>query len=124
MVDLLYKEEVYQIIGAAMEVHKELGCGFLEAIYSEAFEYELEEKEIPYEKEKKVDVYYKHIRLDKSYRVDFICFNEIIVELKAVSNLCSEHEAQLLNYLKATETRVGLLINFGSKSLQYKRMIL
>lgn len=123
MVNLLFKDEVYNIIGAAMDVHKELGSGFLESVYSEAFEYELEEKGIPFKKEQQIDIYYKHIKLDKKFRFDFLCYDEVVVELKAVSNLVSEHEAQLLNYLKATDKKLGLLINFGAKSLQYKRMI-
>ena len=123
MVDLLYKEEVYKIVGAAMEVHKELGCGFLEAVYQEAFEKELLNQNIPYLREVEIAIYYKEEKLDKKYRADFICYNKILVELKALSGLISDHEAQILNYLKATEIELGLLINFGTKSLQYKRFI-
>jgi GxxExxY protein len=124
MVDLIYKEEVYQIIGAAMEVHKELGCGFLEPVYQEALALEFEERKIPFEKEKEIEIFYKDLRLDKKYRADFFCFNRIIVEVKALSGLAPEHESQLLNYLKATEEKVGVLLNFGNSSLQYKRMVL
>lgn len=124
MVDLIYKDEVYKIIGAAMVVHKELGCGFLEAVYQEALSLELEEQKIPFEQEKEIEIYYKDLLLNKKYRADFVCYDKIIIEIKALSSLTSEHESQLLNYLKASETKVGLLINFGSKSLQYKRMIL
>ncbi len=124
MVDLIYKEEVYQIVGAAMEVHKELGCGFLEAVYQEALAIEFEERKIPFEEEKEIEIFYKDLRLDKKYRADFFCFNKIIVEVKALSGLAPEHESQLLNYLKATEEKVGVLLNFGTSSLQYKRMVL
>jgi GxxExxY protein len=121
--ELLYKEEVYEIIGAAMEVHKVLGCGFLEAVYQEAFEKELVFNQIPYIREAQLNIYYKNELLSKYYNADFICFEKIIVELKALEELNSNHEAQLINYLKASGLKLGLLINFGSKSLQYKRMI-
>lgn len=120
---LIYKEEVYQIIGAAMEVHKELGCGFLEAVYQEALELEFQFRKIPYRRECKLDIFYKEQLLNKYYAADFICFDKIIVELKALSGLTSEHESQLLNYMKATKLKVGLLINFGKQSLEYKRMV-
>lgn len=107
-----------------MEVHNELGPGFLEAIYQEAMELEFKHQNIPYEREKPLNVYYKGSLLDKKYISDFICYDKIIVELKALSELNSEHESQLINYLKATKLRVGLLINFGSKSLEYKRLVL
>lgn len=123
MVDLLYKEEVYGIIGAAMEVHNELGYGFLEAVYQESLAIEFEERGIPFKREHEVEVYYKDIRLDRGYRADFLCFDEIIVELKAAKEFCSEDFAQILNYLKATERKVGLLINFGKEKLEYKRFV-
>lgn len=122
--DLLYKEEVYEIIGACIEVHKELGNGFLEAVYQEALEIELKSKSIDFEREKELTIFYKNIELKKKYYADFFCYNKIIVELKAVSALLPEHEAQLLNYMKATKTKVGLLINFGEQSLKHKRFIL
>jgi GxxExxY protein len=121
--EIIYKEETYAIIGAAMEVHNNLGPGFLEAVYQEAFEIELKLQNIPYEREKKLSIYYKGNKLKKEYSADFFCFEKIIVELKALSALNSEHEAQLLNYLNTTESEIGLLINFGSNRLQYKRMI-
>lgn len=123
MVELIYKEEVYKIIGAAMEVHKYLGNGFLEAVYQEALSLEFDVQDIPYEQQKEINIFYKGLLLDKTYRTDFLCYNKIIVELKAASALASDHEAQLLNYLKATGLKVGLLINFGAESLQYKRMV-
>ena len=121
--ELIYKKEVFDIIGAAMEVHRELGCGFLEAVYQEALELEFQLRNIPYRREAKLDIYYKERLLNKQYEADFICYDKIIVELKALSDLIPEHESQLLNYLKATKMRVGLLINFGQQSLEYKRMV-
>ena len=121
--ELIYKQEVFDIIGAAMEVHRELGCGFLEAVYQEALELEFQLRNIPYRREAKLDIYYKGQLLNKQYEADFICYDKIIVELKALSDLIPEHESQLLNYLKATKMRVGLLINFGQQSLEYKRMV-
>ena len=123
MSDFLYKSETYKIIGAAMEVHKELGCGFFEAVYQEALELEFQYRNIPYQREPKLDIFYKGQLLKKYYEADFICYDEVIVELKALSALASEHEAQLLNQLKATRLKVGLLINFGRKSLEYKRLV-
>ena len=121
--ELYFKEETYQIIGVAYEVHNELGSGFLEAVYQEAFEIELINRSIPYEREKLLNVFYKSIKLQKEYSADFYCFDNIIVELKSLNALTSDHQSQLLNYLTATKTKVGLLINFGAKSLQYKRMV-
>ncbi|MCW3787745.1 GxxExxY protein [Plebeiibacterium sediminum] len=117
------KKETYTIIGAAMEVHKELGCGFLENVYQEAFEYELKTQRIPYKREEKLEIKYKGLTLTKHYYADFICYDSVIIELKALSELSGEHESQVLNYLKATKNKVGLLINFGEKSLKYKRLI-
>ena len=121
--DLIYKEESYKIIGAAMEVHRDLGCGFLEAVYQEALEIEFQKQSIPYEREKLLTIYYKGIKLKKRYSADFVCYDKIIVELKALSDLTTQNEAQVLNYLKTTKLNLGLLINFGSKSLQYKRLV-
>ena len=117
-------EETYQIIGAAQEVHRELGNGFLEAVYHEALEMEFRNKEIPYESEKELNISYKNNLLHKKYKVDFLCFGKIIVEIKALSKLTSDHESQLLNYLKASNLKVGLLINFGERSLKVKQIIL
>ncbi len=123
MADFLYKNETYALIGVAMEVHNELGSGFLEPVYQEAYEIELIRQNIPFEREKVLSIYYKNEKLKKEYSADFFCFDKIVVELKALSELNSVHESQLLNYLTATKTKVGLLINFGAKSLQHKRMI-
>jgi len=122
--NILYKEECYKIIGACMEVHKELGPGFLEPVYQEALSLEFYIQGIQFEKEKDIRIVYKGKTLDKWYKADFLCFDKIIVELKAISELSNDHIAQLLNYLKATKLRVGLLVNFGSPSLVYKRLIL
>ena len=120
---IIYKEEVYDIIGCCMEVHKELGNGFLEAVYHEALEFEFQEKGISNLHEKPLSIYYKGRKLKKEYIPDFVCFDEIIVELKCVDEICSEHVSQVLNYLKATGFRLGLLVNFGSESLTWKRLV-
>ncbi|QIA08539.1 GxxExxY protein [Draconibacterium halophilum] len=121
---LLYKEESYKIIGACMEVHKTLGCGFLEAVYQEALAIEFAKQNIPFEKEVRLNIQYKGTPLSKEYIADFICHESIIIELKALSKPSGEHTAQVLNYLKATGFQLGLLVNFGSSSLQYKRVVL
>jgi GxxExxY protein len=122
--NFIFKEECYRIIGAAMEVHKNLGSGFLEAVYQEALKWEFEDCEIPWIKEAPLEIEYKGRILEKKYFADFVCFDDIIVELKACDTLAPEHTAQVLNYLKATGKRLGLLINFGASSLQHKRIIL
>ena len=115
--------QTYAIIGAAMEIHRQLGHGFLEAVYQDAAVIEFPLRKIPFEKEVALPIRYKDVLLPSNYRADFICFSEIIVEFKALSRLSSVEEAQLLNYLKATGLKRGLLINFGAPSLQYKRMV-
>jgi GxxExxY protein len=124
MSDLIYKNEVFAIVGAALEVHKELGCGFLEAVYQEAFQLELQSRNIPFVSQKQLPLFYKGQRLAKEYYADIICDKKIIVELKALDRLSANATAQILNYLKATSLKVGLLINFGSKSLEWKRYVL
>src|SRR5262245_57375154 len=114
MVDLLLKDEVYAVIGAAIEVHRELGHGFLEPVYQEAMEIELRDRGVPFEAQKSLFIRYKGRPLKKEYVADLICYGQIIVELKALEQLSGKEEAQILNYLKATGLRVGLLINFGS----------
>lgn len=116
--------KTYEIIGAALEVHKALGHGFLEAIYQEALAIEFNVRKIPFQKELELPVYYKHILLSTAYRADFVCFDGIIVELKALSQLSGKEESQVINYLKATGLGTGLLLNFGAKSLESKRFIL
>ncbi|MDR2970832.1 MAG: GxxExxY protein [Bacteroidales bacterium] len=119
----LYKNETYSIIGAAMEVHKILGAGFLEAVYQEALEKEFLLRNIPFKREKQLKIWYKKQELSKHYVADFVCYDQIIVETKASSNLTNDNLAQIINYLKATKNEIGLLINFGQKSLEYKRII-
>ncbi len=114
----------YAIIGAAMEVHKQLGCGFLEPVYQEALTVEFSKCKIPFRREVTLPIFYKQVRLNTPYRVDFICFEEVAVELKALAGLSGTEEAQLLNYLKASGHEVGLLLNFGKRSLEYHRFIL
>ncbi len=113
----------YRIIGAAMEVHRQLGCGFSEPVYQEALALELKDREIPYSRELKFHVSYKGQPLRNGYRPDFICFDSVVVELKALSTLSSVEDAQLLNYLKVTGYHTGLLLNFGTRSLQQRRFV-
>jgi GxxExxY protein len=121
----MLKQEGYDLMGAAFEVYNEMGAGFLEDIYQECLEIELADRGIPFVPQEELKVCYKTRPLKKKYRPDFLVFGEIVVELKAVKALCAEHEAQLLNYLKATGKRVGYLINFGNpKELEWKRMVL
>lgn len=110
---LIYPQESYLINGAAYEVYKKLGFGFLEAVYQEAFEIELIKRNIPYEREKELSISYGDIVLQQKYRADFVCFGKIIVELKAVSELTDSHRSQVFNYLHATDFRLGILLNFG-----------
>jgi len=114
----------YAIIGAAMEVHKQLGCGFLAPVYQEALTVEFSKRKIPFRREVTLPIFYQQVRLNTPYRVDFICFEEVAVELKALAQLSGTEEAQLLNYLKASGHEIGLLLNFGKRSLEYRRFIL
>ena len=111
----------YAIIGAAMEVHKGLGCGFLEAVYQQALSLEFQFRRIPFQREVDLPIRYKGTALDATYRVYFICYDAVIVELKALSRLSGPEEAQVINYLKAKGGGVGRLLNFGTDSLTYKR---
>ena len=114
----------YKIIGAAMEVHRQLGCGFLESVYQEAFALELKNREVPFRRELIFPVSYKGHRLSCQYRPDFICFDSVIVELKAISFLRPIDESQMINDLKVTGYHTGLLLNFGTRSLQQRRFVL
>lgn len=121
---LLYKEECYKVVGACMAVHRELGHGFLESVYQEALAIEFQRQGIPFQREKEFGIIYKGVTLSKTYKADFICHGQIIIELKALGGLTNDHVAQLLNYLKATGLRVGLLVNFGTQSLEHHKYVL
>ena len=122
---LIYGEECYKIIGACFEVYNNLGSGFLENVYQEALEIELRNQGIKFESQKEIDVFYKEYKLERKYRSDLICYDKIILELKAVSKICDEHRAQILNYLNATQYKLGILINFGGHpKIEYERVVL
>ena len=122
--ELLHKDLTGRILGAAMEVHKELGCGFLEALYQEAFEHELELRKIKFIRQKPHRVTYKGIILRHPYIPDLIIEEKVVVDLKAIREINVIEEAQMVNYLKITELEVGLIINFAGRSLEWKRLIL
>ena len=109
----LYKDRMYRIIGAAMSLYNELGSGYSEPIYQECLSVICSEKDIPWEREKTLKMYFHGVELEKAYKADFVCYDDIIVELKAVSGLLSEHRAQLFNYMRITNLKFGILINFG-----------
>jgi len=115
--------ETYAIIGAAIQVHNELGAGFLEAVYHEALEREFQFLNLPYERERKLPIYYRGEPLNTYYQVDFLCYGTVLVELKALQTLSGTEEAQVINYLKAAKIHKALLINFGTPRLQYKRFV-
>ena len=123
MSELYLREESYKIIGICMNIHSTLGNGFLEAVYCEVLEKEFVKNNIPYQREVKLDLFFNGEKLDKKYKADFICFDNIILEIKVVSFIHENFTKQTLNYLKATDKKLGLLINFGEKSLKYKRII-
>ncbi|MBS1795855.1 MAG: GxxExxY protein [Acidobacteria bacterium] len=125
MAQLVYPDEVYAVSGAAHEVYYKLGTGFLEPVYQEALTIEFSRRMIPFESQKKLKIEYKGIVLEKTYQADFVCYDRIIVELKAETGLCSRDVAQVLNYQRAAKRRVGLLFNFGSVGkLEWKRFVL
>lgn len=115
--------ETYQLIGLGMEIYNNIGPGFLEAVYQEAFEIELQNNDIAYEREKKLEIVYKNKKLNTFYKADFICMNNIIVELKSIKQITNIEKAQVINYLKATGYHKAILLNFGSSSLQFKRFV-
>ncbi len=116
--------QTYAIIGAAMAVHGELGRGFLETVYHEAMAIELEERGIPYRLEVNLPIEYRGKKMATSYCADMICYDSVVVELKALTGLTRTEEAQVINYLKASGYQVGLLLNFGAGSLEYRRLVL
>jgi len=123
--DIIYlKEESYKIIGICMEVHKILGKGHSEVVYKDALEYEFKINSIPFEREKIYEIEYKDIILPRKYIADFVVYNEIIFEVKAISQLTNSDIKQTLNYLASSKNKLGLLANFGEDSLKYKRIIL
>jgi GxxExxY protein len=113
----------HAIIGAALEVHRRLGCGFLEAVYQEAMAIEMTLRGVPFEREVELPVSYRGQKLAVTYRADFICFGSVVVELKALGRLSGTEEWQLINYLKASEHEVGLMLNFGTRSLEQRRVV-
>lgn len=122
--DLFFKEECYKIIGACMKVHRELGSGFLEPVYHEALVVEFNKQGIPFESEKVFKIIYSGVELKSTYVADFVCYDKIVLEIKATSSLSDAHVSQLLNYLKASGMQIGLLVNFGEASLKYQRCVL
>ncbi len=121
---IYYKQESFEIVGAAMKVYNVLGPGFVEAVYQEALEIEFQHRNIPYEREKEIEVYYDGVLLKKKFQPDFICYGKIIVELKAVMELDDLNRTQVYNYLKATQMKMGLLLNFGHpKELEFERKV-
>lgn len=124
MTDLIYKKESYAIVGACFEVYNNKGCGFLEPVYQECLAIEFDHLKIPAISKPVLTLEYRDQVLTQAYQADFVCYQKIIVELKAVANLCDEHRAQVLNYLNATGFELGLLINFGHHpKLEYERMV-
>jgi len=124
MAEILYKEESYEIMGAMFEVYKEMGCGFLEPVYQECAEFELSDQQIPFVSQVRLKLRYKHHRLKSKYVPDAICYENIVLELKAAKEITDEHRAQVHNYLKATGFRLGIIANFGHyPKLQYERIV-
>lgn len=121
--NIVLQEESFAIYGAIFEVHKILGCGFLEKVYQEALEEELKLRNIPFEREKKIKITYKNKILNQEYFADFICYNSIILELKAVESILDIHKTQLLNYLKATNMQLGILVNFNEEYIVPYRIV-
>jgi GxxExxY protein len=122
--EIYYKDECYKVVGAAMHVYNVLGSGFLESVYQEALEIEFQRRNIPYEREKQLSINYEGIQLQQKYRADFVCYSKIVVELKAVSALDDNHRAQVHHYLKATQYKLGVLLNFGcADGLDFERIV-
>jgi GxxExxY protein len=121
--DLYLKEECYKIIGAAFETHKILGAGFLESVYQEAFETELSNRDIPFISQPELKINYKDHLLTKTFKADLLIYDKIIVEIKAINSLTKIEDAQVINYLKATKLNLGILINFGTPKMEWKRLV-
>ena len=117
---LIYPEESQRILGIAMQLHREMGCGFKEKVYQDAFEVLLKEKKINYEREKHIDLVFHGVKLDHDFYYDFLIEDKIGVEIKAVSEIIGEFESQIINYLHVGNHKLGLLLNFGVESLEYK----
>ena len=124
MAELLYREETHRLIGLCMEIHRELGKGHDEVIYKDALVVELSQATITFEREKKFEISYKGVLLPHFYFADFVVWDKIIFEAKAVEKLTDSHVKQVLNYLAASKLRIGLLVNFGADSLEWKRVVL
>ena len=125
MTALLYQDDSYKILGACFEVYNRQGCGFLESVYQECLEIEFAHEGIPFAAQQELQILYREKLLSHTFRPDFVCFDKIIVEIKAVSALADEHRAQVLNYLNATDIKLGLLVNFGHHpKLEYERLVL
>ncbi|GGB71078.1 hypothetical protein GCM10007424_08850 [Flavobacterium suaedae] len=121
--DLIYKEEYYKIVGICMEVHRHLGGGLLEVVYKDALEYEFRKNNIPFKREKEYTIQYKNIILPHKFYADFVVYEDIILEVKAVSKINDNHMAQTLNYIKLAYSRLGIIANFHNKSLEHKRIV-
>ncbi|MBA2328326.1 MAG: GxxExxY protein [Flavisolibacter sp.] len=123
MPEIIFKEESYQIVGLCMEVHRQLGMGFREVIYKDALEIEFRENNLPYQREKLYKIEYKGIILPHKYKADFIVFDQIVLEVKSTSLIVDSFVAQTINYLKASGLKLGMIVNFGEKSLNFKRVV-
>ena len=123
MAEIIFKEESYRIIGSCLAIYNKLGSGFLESVYQEALEIQFLKDKIPFVKEKRLHIKFDDIQLDKFFKADYVCFDAIIVELKATPFIHKNDIAQVLNYLRATDMRLGIVVNFGEKSLVYKRIL-
>jgi GxxExxY protein len=123
MAEILYKEESYKIIGSCMKVHSQLGAGFLESVYQEALEKQFIKDGIPYQREKLLKIQFDGENLKKTFRADYVCYDKIIIELKAASFIHNDCLKQTTNYLNATKFQLGIVVNFGEKSLAYKRIL-
>ena len=125
MSELIFEEESYQIRGTVFEVYREIGCGFLESVYQECLAREFTRTQIPFKSQPLLELEYKGEKLDQVFKPDFMCFDKIIIEIKAVKEIAPEHIAQTINYLKVTKTKLGFLINFGSHpKATIKRIVL